>query len=395
VTAVAKVAADDDAVTFAVEVAGRVEEIEALRPLWISLQGADLAADIDYFLVAARLEPPAVRPHVILLRRGGDAVGVAAAKFAACALSVAPGGLLGEAAGAGLPTVVEQLRADVARGADRLLIRGLRTQPGALPVAPAPAWLSGQRPQARWGIVLDRSVAASLRQCSPKTRQNFWRVRRRLVQELGDRVAMRVLRAPHEREEIFRDVDRVAVRTYQELGRPLYAPDPLLRAQATLGLARGWFRAYMLYVDGAPIAFWTGFRYGRTFGWVGHTGYDPRFRSLSPGAALLGYVLEDLCADPGVEIFDLGTGDRDFKRRLGTPLWYEADAVFFPPTLSGYRQRARHAVAAAGDASIEALHVRPGLESCRRLLRRRLGWAAATARRAAGRDDVDTPARSS
>ena len=91
---------------------------------------------------------------------------------------------------------------------------------------------------------------------------------------------------------------------------------------------RGWFRVYVLYVGGAPVAFWQGSVYARTF-FTGTPGYDPAFADYGIGRYLLVRVIEQLCEDDEVDLIDYGFGDADYKRRFGNESWEEADVVLF------------------------------------------------------------------
>ena len=86
------------------------------------------------------------------------------------------------------------------------------------------------------------------------------------------------------------------------------------RAGGAVGRARGWYRAYVLSIKGEPAAYWTGFAYGRAFGWRGVTGYDERYRKLGIGTYTFARMLDDLCRDPGIDAFDFGFGDARYKR---------------------------------------------------------------------------------
>jgi CelD/BcsL family acetyltransferase involved in cellulose biosynthesis len=106
-----------------------------------------------------------------------------------------------------------------------------------------------------------------------------------------------------------------------------------------LALERGWFRAYVLYVDERPIAFWQGYVYDRTF-FIGSPGYDPEFSDHRPGGSLLVQVIEDLCADEGIDVLDYGSMYADYKRRFGSSSWEESDVYLYAPTFRGTRVNA-------------------------------------------------------
>ena len=51
-------------------------------------------------------------------------------------------------------------------------------------------------------------------------------------------------------------------------------------------MERGWFRAYVLYLDGEPIAFWQGQAYNGVFS-TGVPGFDPAYADLRVGNYVL------------------------------------------------------------------------------------------------------------
>jgi hypothetical protein len=73
-------------------------------------------------------------------------------------------------------------------------------------------------------------------------------------------------------------------------------------------LERGSCRAYILYIEGIPRAFWNDVAYGKTF-FTGATGTDPDFSEHRLGTFLLTKAFEDLCQNDRVEQVDFGLGD--------------------------------------------------------------------------------------
>jgi hypothetical protein len=171
---------------------------------------------------------------------------------------------------------------------------------------------------------LEETFEMTMRARSPKVRENARRIARRVAADFPSSADVRVFRDLRDLETLSRHVDTVASRSYQHLGRGLYGRDGLELALTRLGLERGWFRGYVLYLGGTPVAFWTGYVYGGVFGWRGATGYDQSFARYSPGSYLMMRLLDDLCRE-GVRVFDLGRGDLDYKRWLASGCRKEID----------------------------------------------------------------------
>ncbi|MCX5799992.1 MAG: GNAT family N-acetyltransferase [Candidatus Eisenbacteria bacterium] len=73
----------------------------------------------------------------------------------------------------------------------------------------------------------------------------------------------------------------------------------------------GWLYLAFLEVDQRPVAFRYGYLYGSKY-YDYQTGYDPQFEKNRVGAAMLGYVVEDLIAK-SVREFDFLRGEHEYK----------------------------------------------------------------------------------
>jgi CelD/BcsL family acetyltransferase involved in cellulose biosynthesis len=150
---------------------------------------------------------------------------------------------------------------------------------------------------------------------------------------------MRVLSAPEDADRVFQDVCGLAARTYQHKLGVAFGADEERRRLIRLALDHGWFRAYVLYLDERPIAFWQGYVYDRTF-FIGSPGYDPELSDYRPGSSLLMQVIEHLCADEGIDVLDYGSMYADYKRRFGSSSWEESDVYLYAPSFRGARVNA-------------------------------------------------------
>ncbi len=87
--------------------------------------------------------------------------------------------------------------------------------------------------------------------------------------------------------------------------------------QATVRSAfqEGWLQLAFIEIGGEKAAAYLNFDYQNHI-WVYNSGIDPRFRELSPGWVLLGYLLQ-WSIEHGRESFDFMRGDEDYKYRFG------------------------------------------------------------------------------
>ena len=79
----------------------------------------------------------------------------------------------------------------------------------------------------------------------------------------------------------------------------------------------GILRCYIVYLQGNPCAFgWGKLSYGKFS--FRRTGYDPQYRKLSPGTAVMMRMIRDLIENTNCKVFDFGAGGEDnYKSRLG------------------------------------------------------------------------------
>ena len=166
-----------------------------------------------------------------------------------------------------------------------------------------------------WLIKLPKSFDEYLASLRATTRAAIASDRRRFARDISH---FQVVRLPEDVELFLRDADKISRQTYQwNLGCGL-CDDESTRLQFMRQAQTGTLRCYIVYVKGEPCAFSYGELSHGTFGW--HiTGFDPRFRKLSPGTALLMMMIRDLIENTNCQNFDLKWGDADgYKSRFGT-----------------------------------------------------------------------------
>ena len=334
-----------------VTVARTIEAVEELRDTWEALAPERLTADLDYHLTVLRHGPAVIRPHVAVLERAGGPPALAVGRVEEIdltarigyktvfrprvrALTIAQGGLLGVDDETAEP-LFDALSGALAE--DRLHVLRLRllgvggrvhelarTRPGIL--VRQHLGVPVERRRARIPATFDEYLSAR----SSKTRSNVKRYARRLEERYGDGdgVSFRVFRTTEELEELMRDTAAVHVKTYQHgMGAGLKGTE-LEKRLRELAAARGWFRGFVLYLDGAPSAFWHGSAYRGVF-YTGPTGYDPAHRDLRLGTYVLGRMVETLCGE--VDWMDFGSGDAEYKRHFSDESRLEEDVSVFSP----------------------------------------------------------------
>jgi hypothetical protein len=350
-------------------------ELEALRPLWDTVPWPRVEADLDFFPLTLDAGS-AARPYAVAVERNG---GVTAASMGRLEHTTLPAKLgyrtiyaprlrsltvpLGCSTAAdesGAAALLDELHAVLRRGeADVLSMLGLRLDSPLHRSALAHADLRRRELFARrtqhWRLELPESYDAFLASRSKSTRESVKRYGKKLEKTFGHRLRLDVLDEPGDLGRILEDLDLVAAKTYQAGLGVAFANAEEQRRKVTLGLERGWFRAWVLYVDEQPVAFWPGYVYNRTFT-IGIPGYDPAFAEHRVGTYVQMRLIADLCADDAVDAVDYGRGDAEYKRRFGSESWEEQDVVAFAPTFRAMRVNAtRNAVVGAGRGAQAAL----------------------------------------
>jgi Acetyltransferase (GNAT) domain len=367
--------------------------IEEARARWQAAPVGRQDADIDFYLAYASSRPSFVRPYVLLLERGDELEAMLVARVEDVRLragvgyrsvfsprvrsiTLVHGGLVGIDEDNARPILAELQRSLARREADLLFLPAQPTDSplyrAALETSPAYRRQPFESRGVHRALVLPGTFDEFLRSRSKSTRESVKRYRKKVERDLGERIELRVYREPADIERIFADTEPVAALTYQRgLGVAL-SDTREQRALIEVGLRRGWYRVYVLYLDGEAIAFWPGSAHGGTFH-IGTPGYDPAYADYRIGTYLQMRMFEDLIADPDVRVVDYGQGDAEYKRRFGSESWDEADMHVFAPTPRALAINAtRTAILAAAEGARAALRRAGVLERIKRGWRRRL-----------------------
>ena len=167
-----------------------------------------------------------------------------------------------------------------------------------------------------------------------KTRSTLKRKVSKFFQDDPDGNYFRKFRTAEEIDCFIKLASLVSVKTYQHrlFGRGI--PDSRefclhARKQAQLGLVRG----YLLYLGGNPVAYTYAPIVNQEVLLYDYNGYDPVYSKLSPGTVMQYKIIEDLCSDPDVRIYDLCTGEDEAKMLFSTDSRYCADVLVLRKSL--------------------------------------------------------------
>jgi hypothetical protein len=336
-----------------------IPELEHVRRNWLAWQQHP-NSDIDFYLTILGTRPEIVRPHVIVIDRGGSPEAMLVGRLELRkveanlgyarllskqerTLTFLYGGLLGSLSPEGSEVLVRDIMNSLSRGeADLAYFNHLKTD--------SPLYLAAITMPGRWSrdycpsirvhrsMTMPGSIEEFYRRLSTKVRKNLKRQTKKLLQEYADKVTVRCFRETGDLDRMIQDVEGIARKTYQRGLGVGFIDSPEMRLRLLLWAEKNWLRGYVLYVENVPRAFWIGTVYLGTF----HSdsmGYDPSLGKYSPGMFLIVKVIEDFCDcndnTEHVSKIDFGLGDAQYKEVLGDFEWNGASLYIFSPRFKG------------------------------------------------------------
>jgi hypothetical protein len=335
-----------------ITVATTSAEIDAITACWDEMSIASPHAGRALSTLVLQTSGHAARPHVILIRDGDRqpilVVGRVERRpmqikvgyrtlhsIPARWLVVVAGGVVGARTQSDHDAAMSSLCASLRRGEADILVLSKVEVDGPLHAAALQhlAWYQrghAATPLKRHRSDLSHGFEAFL---SARSRGTRWRLRRRLRkldEVVGDREKMTVrrIRPGDEVDGAVRLLEGIATKSYQRGIGVGFVDDELHRGLMSWAVADGPYRVWVLYIDGAPVAFLNGVLHDRTF-FLFETAFDPSAAVEEPGAILLARVLEELAAEPDVDGFDYGFGDAQYKQSLSDAFCDEVDVVGF------------------------------------------------------------------
>jgi Acetyltransferase (GNAT) domain len=382
--------------TVEVRVARSIAEVEALRGIW-SKWKTHRDSDIDYCLEFVWSSENFVRPHVIVIYRGGRADAILVGRLERARLdsrlgylrvasprvrmlSFAKGGILGSATAQNAAEFVGSVMNALRSGeADVALLHQLDTGSSLFEQAVTrPDFVSRDRsvkPVAHHIMKISGSVEQVYAGFSPGLRAELRRKKRKMLGDFGGRMEIQRVRGGAGLDRAICQAEEVARKTYQRgLGVGFRDSEPTRRWLQFCG-EHGWLWFYVLTIDGQPSAFWTGTLYDGNF-CSDDIGFDPAFSRYSPGTVLFSVMIEDFC-DCGVREIDFGPGAAEYKERFGNCHDTEASVFLFAPNPKGMMLNGiRTAVGLAADGTKNGLERAHLLSSVKRLWRTKMAAKA-------------------
>jgi hypothetical protein len=355
------------------------EEIEAIRGFWYGCCSSR-DADLDFYLFIVDLYPETLRPHVVVLYDGDTPKALLAGRLDASSLSVrvgylafpvpkmrilqfVHGGWLGDISSANakllIGSIVETLSAGEADAAS--LHCPEASSPLVYWATRLPNYLCSDhliRPQAHRVRDVPETAGAFLVSLSQNER---YRQRKRVrgIEQDFSNCKIELFTTLDRVERLMRDAEAVAKLSYQRGLGIGFSEAPIIKARLEFEARMGWLRAYVLYLDGHPTAFWICSLRNGTF-LSDYLAFDPAHAQYEPGLYLIVRVMEELCGasreqTAAVKRVDFGIGDASYKERLSNNHWHESSVYIFAPNIKALWVNALRSVAGVMNHSAKAL----------------------------------------
>lgn len=333
-----------------------VEHLQSVRDFWEKMQTCP-TADFTYFV--CDLEPRKdvnrpIKPHIVSLSNGNAPVSllIGRIQFAPLGLhlgyrllswprvpmmEVVQGGILGDCSESGCKSFLTAVMDTLQQGQAKVAVfRNLSLDSIMYRIVTnvLPSIRIGVQTATSWRLALPGSYREFLQSLSKRTRSTSVRYSNLLLKKYGTaNIAVKCLQGPDEIEVILRDTETVARKAWQRGVDKGFVNDAETRRKYEIAADRRQLRAFILYLEGVPVAFWHGFSYHSTF-FAEYTAFDPAYLQDRPGAFLLDKIIEQLCQDETTKFIDFGWGDHDYKRHYCRRGQEVADVYIYGPSVS-------------------------------------------------------------
>jgi hypothetical protein len=335
-----------------------LNELETLRSIWKSWPGA---RESDFDLFSSTLRSGA-QPYVVLLSRNAIPESILIGRrerkrmpfrlgyLTVCQREVEViefvyGGLRGNASDKNCADLVREVMRSMADGeADLVVWEHLEVKSSLhRQVIGLPGVLQRDHSRClkhRWLMKFPNGLDAFLMSLGRSQRSKLRRKYKKVLKLFPGKVQVKCYRSLAEIDTVASDMELVASKTAKRQLGFGFSDTVRAREQMVIAAENGWLRAYVLYLEGKPVAFWTGVVYQRCLH-ADHVAYDPSYREVSPGIFLFLSILEDL-RDEDIESIDFGRGNTQLRECFCDVQRAESRTHIFAPTWRGLQLNILH-----------------------------------------------------
>lgn len=185
-----------------------------------------------------------------------------------------------------------------------------------------------------WKMTLPDSFDSFLKKMTAKHRYWLNRLPRVFQKDYPGKIEYKYFKNGEYFEQLIADIERIARKSYQRGIGAGFIDNSMMRQCLSVAAKKGHMRAYLLYVDDEPCAFWIGTLYKNIF-YLDYTSYDATYKRYEPGTILFMRMLEDIITESKATEIDFGFGDAFYKQRFGNQQWMESSVFLYAPTIKG------------------------------------------------------------
>jgi len=345
-------------VNITVEIVTRLKEIETFRSIWQQMQDTEPSpkpnADFDRFTSVIEANKGEFKPYVMLFRQDDRPVIMVIARSEdrqfnlklgyrtllrprlKC-LNVVYGGILGQPKDNLCLIIINELRRQLkSRRFDVVYLNHLNTDSAFYQaVRKAPGFFTRDYfpiIDKHWRMSIPDDMDQFYKACTHGHRGSLRRGLRKFEKEYpGPNNFVKYTRKD-EVGNFVKMAAEISSKTYQHAIGAGLVNDEHTISRIKTAASHGWLDGNLLFAGDKPCAFQLGLRYKEVY-YLVRLGFDPDLHTLRVGTNLFLKVMESLCKDRSVKMFDFYFGDAEYKKRYGTTHWSEACICIFAPRL--------------------------------------------------------------
>ena len=338
---------------FIVSIARTIDEVEEMRESWESMQPYPIA-NIDYFLTLLKFRKNVVKPYVILITRNeipeAIAVGrieniiktlklknriIYLSKVKAIFFDIEC--LVGNLSIENSTIIItEAYKSLKKKEADVVAFSEVSTDSNVYKLSRAiPGFLFRDYfPKIQGHYKMTLPLSSNEFYKARKKAKNLRRIKNRLHREFEGNIEVNCFRDLEDVDRLCRDAEKISRKTYQFAAGDGIVNNVETRKKLSELAKKGWFLAYILYINNEPCAFEGGIYFDRTY-YADYCGYNAEYRKYEIGTYLELNIIETLCEDPECQYYDFGWMDTFHKNRYCDVVIEEASFHIYRPSLKG------------------------------------------------------------
>ena len=328
--------------------------LERFRAVWKSWPGS-LDSDIDYFCGMLHSRGADCKPHVIMLSRYSEpeailvgfreprSVPVKLGYRTIChtqaeVLQFVSGALRGTSSEDNCATLIGEVIRSLNKGeADLAIWDDLDIQSPLHKCAirmPHPFLADHCNWQIdHWLMKFPSGLEDFLMSLERSQRSKLRRKYKKVFNHFDQRMEIRGVCSATQLESAIPQFEEIARKTEKRKRGFGFFDSPDIRQELIQAANNRWLRAFIVYLEGKPAAFWIGTLYNRLLQ-ADYVGFDPAWAEFSPGIFLFLHVLETLQTED-IETIDFGRGDTQLQQCFSDIKRVEARVRIHAPTVRG------------------------------------------------------------